>query len=265
MTNLVNTLEAILFAAGVPLTRDELLAKLPEDVSRKNLNDALGKIAAKYSGDSGILLQQFGDKVQFCSNDKYGTVVSEVLQPVKEKELSKSLMEVLAIIAYFQPITRAEIEQYRGDVAADYALTMLTKAGLITVGGFKQAPGRPMLYITTDEFLKKFDLIDLSDLPSQDEVKEMMYSIGFNKVQGELYREDGKVDDDEEDPMADFEIQQAQEFEDYLKGYDDTPEFLKDDEVVEYSGDEFGEGIAPVEQAEDIPAFLQEESDVLPT
>ena len=264
MLNLVNMLEAILFAAGMPLSRQELFAKMPEDISKKNLNDALSKIAVKYSGDSWILLQQFGDKFQFCSNDKYGTVVSEVLQPVKEKELSKSLMEVLSIIAYFQPITRAEIEQYRGDVAADYALAMLTKAGLIDVGGIKQAPGRPILYVTTDNFLKKFDLKDLSDLPSQDEVKQKMYTLGFNKVQGELYREDGKVDDDE-DEMSDFAIQQAQEFEDYLKDYDDTPEFLKDTEYTEYSGDDFGETISGEEVKTEELEEIEEESDELPT
>ena len=92
MENLVQTVEAILFAAGVPISRKEIMEKLPDDVSRKNLNDAVDKLAQKYSGDSGILLQQFEDKLQFCSNDKYGDIVSVILQPVKEKELTKSLM-----------------------------------------------------------------------------------------------------------------------------------------------------------------------------
>ena len=66
MENLVQTVEAILFAAGVPISRKEIMEKLPDDVSRKNLNDAVDKLAQKYSGDSGILLQQFEDKLQFC-------------------------------------------------------------------------------------------------------------------------------------------------------------------------------------------------------
>lgn len=261
MLNLVNTLEAILFAAGVPLKRSELLAKLPEDVSRKNLNDAIDKLAQKYSGDSGILLQIFEDKVQFCSNDKYGQIVSETLQPVKEKELTKSLMEVLSIIAYFQPITRAEIEEYRGDVAADYALVMLTKADLIEVAGFKQAPGRPILYKTTDAFLKKFDLKDLTDLPSSGEVKQMMFELGqFNKVSGELYREDGKIDD--EDQLTDFEIQQQQEFEDYLQ--EETAGFLDGEDFDIYDGDAHGEEMEEIEPTQD-EEYIEDDDDTIMT
>ena len=101
-------------------------------------------------------------------------------------------------------------------------------------------------------------------MPSQDEVKQKMYTLGFNKVQGELYREDGKVDYDE-DEMSDFAIQQAQEFEDYLKDYDDTPEFLKDTEYTEYSGDDFGETISGEEVKTEELEEIEEESDELPT
>ena len=239
MDNLVNTVEAILFAAGVPISRKEILDHLPEDVSRKNLNDAIDKIAAKYSGESGILLQQFDDKLQFCSNDLYKDIVAAALQPVKEKDLTKSLMEVLAIIAYFQPITRAEIEEYRGGATADYALSMLQKADLIYVSGYKQAPGRPILFSTTDGFLKKFDLMSLEDLPDFSEVKRRMMEIGNFSVQQEgLYRADGM---DLEDEKPDFALQHEAEFS--LDDDDDIPEFLKDDSYETYSGadDEVGE------------------------
>ena len=241
MENLVNTVEAILFAAGVPISRKEILEHLPDDVSRKNLNDAIDKIAAKYSGESGILLQQFDDKLQFCSNDLYKDIVAAALQPVKEKDLTKSLMEVLAIIAYFQPITRAEIEEYRGNASADYALSMLLRADLIYVSGTKQAPGRPILYATTDGFLKKFDLMSLDDLPDAAEVKRRMIEIGnFGALQEGLYREDGMDLEEDEPQKTSFELQHEAEF----NLDDDVPEFLKDTVVETYSGsdtDDVGE------------------------
>ena len=240
MENLVQTVEAILFAAGVPISRKEIMEKLPDDVSRKNLNDAVDKLAQKYSGDSGILLQQFEDKLQFCSNDKYGDIVSVILQPVKEKELTKSLMEVLSIIAYFQPIKKSTIEEYRGGGDADYALSMLQKADLIYVSGYAQTPGRPMLYSTTDGFLKKFDLRDLSDLPGIEEVKQRMIELGnFNAQREGLYREDGMDLSDDIEEKTDYQLQQEAEFEDEFGAFDDEdPEFLKDDNIEEYSGDD---------------------------
>ena len=255
MNNLVNTVEAILFAAGVPISRKDIMDHLPEDVSRKNLNDAIAKIADKYSGDSGILLQQFDDKLQFCSNDKYKDLVSEILQPVKEKELSSSLMEVLSIIAYFQPITRAEIEDYRGGRLADYALSMLQKADLICVAGYKQAPGRPVLFATTDGFLKKFDLMSLEDLPDFSEVKRRMMEIGnFSASQEGLYRADGMdLDDDEE--KSNYQLQQEAEF----NLDDDIPEFLKDTNVETYSGSDEDAGELP--DYEKKPDIDEDESD----
>ena len=255
MNNLVNTVEAILFAAGVPISRKEIMDHLPEDVSRKNLNDAIAKIADKYSGDSGILLQQFDDKLQFCSNDKYKDLVSEILQPVKEKELSSSLMEVLSIIAYFQPITRAEIEDYRGGRLADYALSMLQKADLICVAGYKQAPGRPVLFATTDGFLKKFDLMSLEDLPDFSEVKRRMMEVGnFSASQEGLYRADG-MDLDDDDEKSNYQLQQEAEF----NLDDDIPEFLKDSNVETYSGSDEDAGELP--DYEKKPDIDEDESD----
>ena len=255
MNNLVNTVEAILFAAGVPISRKEIMDHLPEDVSRKNLNDAIAKIADKYSGDSGILLQQFDDKLQFCSNDKYKDLVSEILQPVKEKELSSSLMEVLSIIAYFQPITRAEIEDYRGGRLADYALSMLLKADLICVSGYKQAPGRPVLFATTDGFLKKFDLMSLEDLPDFSEVKRRMMEVGnFSASQEGLYRADG-MDLDDEEEKSNYQLQQEAEF----NLDDDIPEFLRDTNVETYSGSDEDAGELP--EYENKPDTDEDESD----
>ena len=164
MENLIQTVEAIIFSAGTEIKRKEILDKL-EGVTRKQLNDAIRALAQRYKGDRGILLVEFNDYVQFTSNPAYGEVVSDVLRPIRQKALSDTLLQVLAIIAYKQPITRGEIEEIRGNTSADYALTTLTRAGLIRVSGHRNTPGRPWLYVTTNEFLRRFQLRSLNDLP----------------------------------------------------------------------------------------------------
>ncbi|MDE5616633.1 MAG: SMC-Scp complex subunit ScpB [Clostridia bacterium] len=235
MENLLQTLEAIIFAAGVPLKRSEILNSLPEDVSRKQLNDAIDKLAEKYSGDSGIVLEIFNDKIQFASNGKYGEIVSDMLRPVREKELSKILLEVLSLIAYRQPITRSEIEDSRG-ASADYALSVLLKINMIKTCGFKDAPGKPLLYGTTDEFLKKFEISGLDKLPDYEEVMRRLVEYSNYNVQTEgLYRErviGDKFEDDEESKALDEMLDRSV-----------TPEFLEGEEyqVVEGKGDDYEE------------------------
>ncbi len=234
MENLLQTLEAIIFAAGVPLKRSEILNNLPEEVSRKQLNDAIDMLAEKYSGDCGIVLEIFNDKVQFASNSKYGEIVSDMLRPVREKELSKILLEVLSLIAYRQPITRGEIEDSRG-ASADYALSVLLKINMIKTCGYKDAPGKPLLYGTTDEFLKKFEIRSLAELPDYEEIMRRLVEYSNYNVQTEgLYREriigDKFEDEDtkELDEMMDMSV---------------TPEFLQGEEiqVIEGNGEEYVE------------------------
>ena len=128
--------------------------------------------------------------LRFVTAPDVGEKVAEVLKPLKERELSRSLLEVMAIVAYKQPVTRLEIDDIRS-ASSDYAITMLLKANLITVVGRKDAIGRPLLYGTTDEFLVKFQLNDLSELPSVKEVQERIKVIedGMQKNNVELFPE----------------------------------------------------------------------------
>ena len=163
MDNLTQILEAILFASGSSRKKADIMALLP-DVKKAQFDKSIEELKAKYSGESGVLLLDFNGKLQFSTNTNYGDIVAEVLTPLKEKELSKTLLEVLAIIAYKQPITRIEIEKIKA-TSADYAIGLLLKVNLIEVVGRKDAVGRPVLYGTTDEFLKKFQLSEISELP----------------------------------------------------------------------------------------------------
>ena len=166
----MSIIEAIVFASGRGITRADILEKT--DITKKQLDAVVEDLKEKYSpATGGIVFVETAGTLRFVTAPDVGEQVAEVLKPLKEKELSKSLLEVLAIVAYKQPVTRLEIDDIRS-ASSDYAISMLLKANLITVIGRKEALGRPLLYGTTEEFLVKFQLGDLSELPSLKEVQE---------------------------------------------------------------------------------------------
>lgn len=169
MRNLTQTIESLIFSSGKSIDKKEITKGL--GIKKSELDKALEELKEKYSGSSGIHLLDFNDKVQFSSNPNYGDLIADILVKIRERELSKVLLEVLAIVAYKQPVTRLEIEELRG-LNSEYALQMLQKVNLIEVVGRKDAIGRPSLYATTDEFLIKFGLNSLDALPSYEEVLE---------------------------------------------------------------------------------------------
>ncbi len=181
MDNLKNIIEAVVFASGKGIKKEERLENLPS-ITVKKLDEVIAELKHKYSKEngSGIIFFTYGDKLTFASNDDYGDTVTSVLTPLRERELSRSLLEVLSLVAYKQPITRLEIEDIRG-VNSDYAISMLSKANLITVIGRKDAPGRPMLFGTTDDFLVKFELQNLSELPSRKIIMERIQLVEKDK------------------------------------------------------------------------------------
>ncbi len=195
---LTDIIEAIIFASGKGISKRALVNGL-RDYNAKDIEKSLAELEKRYSGEErGVRLIRFNDNYQFETNPIYGGTLSDILMETKERELSKTLLQVLAIIAYKQPVTRLEIEDLRG-VGSDYVLGMLTKLGLIDVVGRKETLGRPLLYGTTDEFLKKFGLHDLAELPDYDELMRMIRE-NFDKYykSASLYRE-REIDDSEPD------------------------------------------------------------------
>ena len=164
---LANIIESIVFIAGNAISAKDIAERL--EVTEKTILDEAKKLQKKYDENSGINLLIFNKKLQFCSNPKYADDVAAVLNPIRERELSKSMMEVAAIIAYKQPVTRLDLEQIRG-VDSEYAIQNLLKLGVIEVVGRKDAIGRPVLFGTTDEFLKRFQISSLDDLPDYETV-----------------------------------------------------------------------------------------------
>ena len=192
--NLTNIIEGILFVAGNGIARDDIVGKL--DITQEDLDNAIAELQQKDSGDSGIQVLTYKDKVQLCSNPNYAEPISVVLNPIKERALTKTALETVAIIAYKQPITRLEIENIRG-VSSDYAVQVLLQHNLIEVVGRKDVVGKPLLFGTTDEFLKRFQIHDLSELPKYEELLEQIKVLSQGMNTDALYNEFEIKDEDE--------------------------------------------------------------------
>lgn len=160
-------IEAILFVAGEPVRVDELAKAL--NVSVRAVDNELNKLRDEYDfHQRGFTLKRFGHQVQLATRALYAADVVHLLQPVQKQSLSQAAMETLAVVAYKQPVTRAEVEQVRG-VKCDYSIQSLVNKELIVEVGRKEALGRPILYGTTENFLSHFGLTSLDDLPPMPE------------------------------------------------------------------------------------------------
>lgn len=171
---LAHQMTAILFACGDGLPVEIFCQKL--GVSKKEAELALDFVRGQFSGDSGIHLIKYRNNYQFCTNPAYENEVGLVLNPLRERNLTKAALETLAVVAYKQPVTRLEIDQIRG-VGSDYAIQILTQSNLVEIVGRKEVLGRPLLYGTTDNFLKRFGLDDIKNLPSYEDLLEKIQLI----------------------------------------------------------------------------------------
>ena len=158
-------LEALLFAAAVPLDEKTLGARLPEDV---DLKASLRALQAEYS-TRGVNLVRIGSKWAFrTAGDLSWLLTKEAVVP---KKLSRAAVETLAVIAYHQPVTRAEVEEIRGVVMSKGTFDVLMETGWIKPRGRRKVPGRPITYGTTEDFLSHFGLEELGNLPGLEELK----------------------------------------------------------------------------------------------
>ena len=171
MDNLTNIIEAIVFASGEAVPVKYIIEKL--GCTLKEVNACVSELKEKHSGDSGIHLLTFNGKLQFATNPAYKNPVSDVLTPIKEKEFTKTILECAALIAYKQPITKPELEEIR-QVSCDYAIHTLLELEMIVPCGRKDAVGKPILYATTDNFLKRFKLNSIDELPDYDELMKQI-------------------------------------------------------------------------------------------
>jgi len=201
-------IEALLFAAAAPLSREELARRLPEGA---DVSGALTALQERYKG-RGVELDSVAGRYRFRTAEDLGFLMTEERE--EPRRLSKAALETLAIIAYHQPCTRAEIESVRGVSLSKGTLDVLLEMGFVRLRGRRRTPGRPVTYGTADRFLEHFGLAGLYDLPGVQEMKaagllDLSMPVGFEVPDPSLSRdEDG---------------------EELLPGMDaDTPEFAQD-------------------------------------
>ena len=164
VTDQEKEIEAILFASSVPLDIESIEDKITKKI---NVEKTLEKLKNFYL-KRGINLVCISNKWSFRTSDKLSNLLSK--QKITEKKLSKAAIETLSIIVYHQPVTRAEIEDIRGVAFGTNTLEILMELNWVKPGGRKDVPGKPIQYVTTDDFLSHFNLQKLSDLPTVDEL-----------------------------------------------------------------------------------------------
>jgi segregation and condensation protein B len=189
-------IEAIIFAAAEPLNIETIETKISK---KTNVKKVLLKLQIEYS-DRGINLVCISNKWSFRTSPKLANLMMQ--EKTVEKRLSRAAVETLSIIVYHQPVTRAEIEEIRGVAFGTNTLEILMELDWVKPGGRKDVPGKPIQYITTDEFLSHFNLQKLSDLPTVDELGAagLIDSTNIDNAifgTGKFYKE--KQDDTKED------------------------------------------------------------------
>ncbi len=208
--NLKDIVFSILFVAGEGIEKSFIAQKL--ELSDKEMDKVIEELKKQYCDENGIHVITFKNKVQLASNPLYADYISEVLNPIREKSLTRAALETLAIIAYKQPITKLEIEEIRGVNNCDYAIQILLDQNVIEVVGRKDAVGKPLLFGTTDSFLKRFNLGDLAELPDYEGLLERIRVI-----------EDGGSQTKSDSLYNEFKLPEEEEL----------PEFLKDAEGLQ--------------------------------
>lgn len=174
-------IEAILFAAGDTVRIDRISLILGVDPS--DIIEASEKLSEMYeAGNRGIRIVRIGDKLQMVSNPDFASDIIKVLEHRKPPRLSAPALETLSIVAYYQPVTRAYIDQIRG-VDSSYTVSVLMDKGLIDKQGYLNVPGRPALYGTTDLFLRTMGITNLDELP---ELPDVSTSEGVLKLQEQI-------------------------------------------------------------------------------
>jgi segregation and condensation protein B len=195
-----NVIEALIFSADEPLSEAEIIRAIRGidgddiDITGEDIDSAVEEVNNKYENSSlPFRIIKVAKGYLFATREEYAKYIGFLSSEKSKRRLSQAALETLAIIAYKQPITKPELESIRG-VNSDYILNTLLEKKLITITGRTETIGRPLLYGTTDEFLKYFGLYNLSDLPKPREIEEIMQDDDFieqkNKIMMNAIEED---------------------------------------------------------------------------
>jgi segregation and condensation protein B len=185
MENIDLYVESLIFASEVPISADEikncLEALIKNTVSKKEIEDIIQNLQIKYSSEAySFEIVNIGNAYQFLTKYEYYDLIGLLIKIKSNKKLSKSTMETLAVIAYQQPVSKAEIEKVRG-VNCDYAVQKLLEKELVKIVGRSKDPGRPLLYGSSEKFMEHFGLSSLQDLPKLKEIVSEENQIGHHE------------------------------------------------------------------------------------
>ena len=208
--------EALLFAAAEPLSADDLAGRLPDG---SDVTGLLHELQERYA-DRGVNLMQVAGKWSFRTAADLSFLLSR--DALEQKRMSRAAMETLAIIAYHQPVTRAEIEEIRGVATSKGTLDLLLETGWIRMRGRRKSPGRPVTYGTTEAFLSHFGLDSVGDLPGVDELKGA--GLLDSRVPSDFSIPDPYAGDElteDEDPLEEDEFRAELAAEDAAAGEED--------------------------------------------
>lgn len=182
MDQIIQHIEALIFATDTPISRDEIHAcleqALDQYVEKEAIEEALRELAIRYQAkDRAIELVEIADGFQFMTKGAYHHTVATYLKQTTRKRLSQAALETLSIIAYKQPISKSDLERIRG-VNCDYSMQKLLEKELVSIVGRSEGPGRPLLYGTSEKFMDYFGLKSLKDLPQPKDFKDADNEIG---------------------------------------------------------------------------------------
>lgn len=172
-TEAKSIIEALLFVSSESITIRQITQVL-ENIDSATARRLIYELRDEYNGSNrSFQIIEIANGFQMCTRPEYSDWIKKFYTRQVATKLSKAALETLAIVAYKQPVTRAGVEEIRG-VNSDGVLNGLMEKGLIRISGRKSSPGRPLLFITTDDFLKQFGLKNLSELPTEDEIGQIL-------------------------------------------------------------------------------------------
>ncbi|KUO62297.1 segregation and condensation protein B [bacterium BRH_c32] len=202
-----SVIESLIFASDEPIKALEIVNAIKEidgsdvDINKKDIDETVNELNTKYSSnDASFHILKIADGFIFGTKTNHAKYVGYLSTEKSKRRLSSAALETLAIIAYKQPMTKPELETIRG-VNSDYILNNLLEKNLITIKGRAETIGRPLLYVTTDDFLKYFGLNTISDLPKPREIEEIMKDEDFLEQRRKIMMNDLEEDMEKENKV----------------------------------------------------------------
>jgi len=202
-----SVIESLIFASDEPISASLIVNAIKEidgediDINKKDIDETVNELNVKYSSnDASFQILKIAEGFIFGTKTNHAKYVGYLSTEKSKRRLSSAALETLAIIAYKQPMTKPELETIRG-VNSDYILNNLLEKNLVTIKGRAETIGRPLLYVTTDDFLKYFGLNTISDLPKPREIEEIMKDEDFLEQRRKIMMNDLEEDMEKENKL----------------------------------------------------------------